>query len=144
MQRIETLHRPLNDSQPFQHQVTSLAILIVDHLNVEFLQAVGAEGVVAPLSRLAAWIGSTFSQPPEGAKGIIGGIYAVYSVRSEAGAAHRAGSRGAEVLERAGIDLEDLPAGLESLAQRAADSLDELCGCISFLTPLDQPASPAG
>jgi hypothetical protein len=33
----------------------------------------------------------------------MGGLYAVYSVRSEAGGAHRAGSRASEVLERAGL-----------------------------------------
>lgn len=142
-QRIATLHRPLNDSQPeFQHQVTSLAILIVDHLNVEFLQAVGAEGEGGPLSRLVAWISSTFSLADEDAKDIIGGVYAVYSIRSKV-ATHRAGSSGVEALERAGIDLDDLPAGFESLAQRAAKSLDELCGRINSLTSLDQLVSPA-
>jgi hypothetical protein len=136
-QRIAALHKPLNDSQPeFQHQVTSLAILIVDHLNVEFLQAVGAGGKGRPLNRLATWISSTFSMTPEDAKDSIGGIYAVYAIRSKV-ATHRAGSSGAEALERAGIDLDDLPAGFESLAQGIAESLDELCCHINALTPLD-------
>ncbi len=126
-QRIETLHTPLADSLPaFQQQVTSLAILLVDHLNIDFLKAVEAPSSGGPLKRLAEWLASAFSLSEPDAKSILRGFYAVYSIRSEAGGAHRASSRASEVLDRAGIDLDDLPAGFESLANLAADSLDEL------------------
>jgi len=126
-QRIETMHAPLNDSLPeFQHQVTSLAILIVDHLNIEFLKAVGAPAKGSTLSRLALWLASELGLSEAEAKDIIGGLYAVYSVRSEAGGAHRAGSRASEVLARAKIDLDDLPTGFEALARMAGESLEEL------------------
>ncbi|MGE5527388.1 MAG: hypothetical protein ACM3Q9_01840 [Methanosarcina sp.] len=126
-QRIETLHTPLTDSLPaFQQQVTSLAILLVDHLNIDFLKAAEAPPDGGPLKRLAEWLGSEFSLSEADAKNILRGFYAVYSIRSEAGAAHRAGSRASEVLDRAGISLENLPVGFESLAHLAADSLDEL------------------
>jgi hypothetical protein len=75
------------------------------------------------------------------AKDLIAGFYAVYSVRSEAGGAHRASSRAAEVLERAEIDPDALAEGFESLALRAADSLDGLAEALEGLAPLeDQPA----
>ena len=54
--KARTLHKPLNNSEPaFEHQVTTLAILVVDHINSEFFTAVEArEG--PELNRLANWI----------------------------------------------------------------------------------------
>jgi hypothetical protein len=133
-QRIETLHTPLNDSQPeFQQQVTSLAILIVDHLNAAFLNKVDAPKGEGQLKRLADWLAFELSLSDTEAKEILRGCYAVYSIRSEAGGAHRASGRASEVLDRAGIDLDDLPAGFESLAHLVADSLNELHARLSGL-----------
>jgi hypothetical protein len=142
-QRIETLHTPLNDSAPaFQHQVTSLAILLVDSLNPEFLKAANAPEDGGGLSRLAGWLEQTFGLAPDDAKDEIGGLFAVLAIRSSGGGAHRAGSRAPEVLERAGIDLDNLSEGFEKLAQLAADSLVRVCDRLRSL-PSRSPAGPA-
>jgi hypothetical protein len=140
-QRVAALHTPLTDSFPeFQQQVTSLAILLVDHLNAAFFKAVDASDGVT-LNGLAQWLASTFELADEEAKDEIGGLYAVLSVRSSGGGAHRAGSQAPEVLARAGIDVESLPEGFEVLANRAADSLTRLQQRLQTLDPITPESS---
>lgn len=126
-ERIRVLHTPLNDSlAAFQHQVTSLAILLVDHINAGFFKAAGAPTEGSSLARLAGWLASTFELAEEDAKDVIGGLYAVLAIRSSGGGAHRAGSKATQVLERAEIDIHALSAGFEALCHRVADSLVDL------------------
>lgn len=134
-QRVRTLHKPLNSSEPaFQHQVTTLAILVVDHINSEFFKAVEArEG--QGLNRLANWIAETQKIELDKAKEIIGGLYAVLAIRSSAGGAHRAGERAMSTLERSKIDPSDLPAGFDSLVRSATASIERLGEILRGLQP---------
>jgi hypothetical protein len=135
-QRMRSLHQPLNNSEPaFQHQVTSLAILVADHLNSDFFSAVEAPMGSAGLNRLAEWLESVLSVSREEARDMIGGLYAVQAIRSSAGGAHRAGDRTLATLERAGIDPHALPAGFEQLAVRAAEAIDRVREAITGLPP---------
>lgn len=137
-ERIRALHAPLNNSAPaFQHQVTTMAILIGDHLSSTFFDKVKAP---APgrggLTRLAEWIERDTDRSHEDARALIGGLFAVQSIRSST-TAHRAGTGSAKAMERAGIEADDLPEGFELLARGAADSLQALADVIKGLPPLE-------
>jgi hypothetical protein len=135
-QRLKTLRTPLNSSLPaFQYHVTTLAILVVDHLSSEFFAGVAAPKGSSSLNRLAEWLESACQLDRGAARDLIGGLYAVQAVRSEAGAAHRAGETAGAVLERAGIDPEDLPAGFERLALGVVAALETVRQKISELPP---------
>jgi hypothetical protein len=142
--RIQTLHTPLNSSLPaFQHQITTLAILIADHLNSDFFSAVGAPAAEGSLNRLAGWLQAVLDVSREEAREVIGGLFAVQAIRSSGGGAHRAGEGGNAALERAQIDMDDLPDGFERLAQRAAESLDNVRDTLNSLPPLARDAQSA-
>lgn len=132
--RVRTLRVPLNPSLPaFQDQVTTLAIMVTEHLNADFLKAAGAPAGQGTLSRLAAWLQAETKAPAEDAKAMIGGLYAVQAIRSKAGGAHRGGSSGQEALARAEIDLDNLPAGFERLVVRVTDSLEAVADVLEGL-----------
>jgi hypothetical protein len=133
--RLGAMHTPLNSSLPaFQQQVTSLAILVGDHVNADFLTTVGVPKGGSPLNRMAEWLEGALSVSREQARDLIGGLYAVQAIRSEAGAAHRAGERANEVLSRAGVDPDDLPAGFDTLAEGAARSIENVRDALRSLS----------
>lgn len=134
--RVQTLRVPLNPSLPaFQDQVTTLAIMVTEHLNTDFLKAAGAPAEQGTLSRLAAWLQAETKATAEDAKAMTGGLYAVQAIRSKAGGAHRGGSSGIAALARAEIDLDDLPAGFEQLVVRVTDSLEAVAEILEGLNP---------
>jgi hypothetical protein len=139
VQRINALHVPLNRSAAaFQQQITNLAILLVDHLNKGFLDAVQAKRADGQLNRLATWLSDVLDCAFEDAKALIGGLYAVYSIRSSVGS-HRAGERGQDALARSEIHETDLQRGFEALCDRARDSLIEIRDALRSLRPTNQP-----
>lgn len=82
--RVRTLRVPLNPSLPsFQDQVTTLAIVVTEHLNLDFLEAAGAPSGEGTLSRLAAWLQAETKAAKEDARAMIGGLYAVRAIRSK-------------------------------------------------------------
>lgn len=132
--RVRTLRVPLNASLPgFQDQVTTLAITAVEHLNSDFFAAAGSPSGQGSLAKLASWLqGSTGAEPVD-AKAMIGGLFAVQAIRSKAGGAHRGGEAGIEALERAGIDLDDLPGGFGRLVDKVTESLDAVAEVLESL-----------
>ncbi len=122
-ERLEAMHVPLNSSLPaFQHQVTSLAILVADHLNSGFFDAVGAPSGQGSLNRLAEWLEHSLRVSRDEAREKIGGLYAVQAIRSSTGA-HRVGDDAIPALERAGIDRDELPTGFERLVAGATEAI---------------------
>lgn len=137
--RARTLRVPLNASMPaFQDQVATLAIVVGEHLNGDFFKAADAPAGQGSLSRLAAWLQKVTGGSEQEAKEMIGGLFAVQSIRSKAGGAHRAGSSGLEALARSDIDLDNLPAGFERLIIRVTESLEAVAGVIEGL-PRENP-----
>lgn len=137
--RVRTLRVPLNASLPaFQDQVTTLAIMVTEHLNLDFFKAAGAPSGQGTLSRLAGWLQAETNTADKDAKAMIGGLYAVQAIRSKAGGAHRGGSSGIEALARAEIDLDDLPTGFEQLVVRVTDGLEAVAGVLEGLAPKTQ------
>jgi hypothetical protein len=135
--RARTLRVPLNPSLPaFQDQITTLAIVLNEHLNLDFLNAAGAPTASGTLARLAGWLEAVTTSTAEEAKEMIGGLFAVQAIRSKAGGAHRGGTAGLEALARSEIDLDDLPGGFERLVLRASESLEAVATTVEGLTPL--------
>ncbi|MEJ7798195.1 MAG: hypothetical protein WKF42_06820 [Solirubrobacteraceae bacterium] len=132
--RVRTVRVPLNPSLPaFQDQVTTLAIMVTEHLNAGFFEAAAAPAGPRTLSRLAAWLQAETNCGAEDANETIGGLYAVQATRSKAGGAHRGGSSGIEALARAEIDLDDLPAGFEQLVVSVTHSLEAVANVLEGL-----------
>jgi hypothetical protein len=109
----------------FAEQVRSLALLVVDHLNPDFLAAADAPVSDGPLNRLALLVQALSSRSTEDAKQIVGGLFAVQAIRSTV-VVHRTGPKASEALERAGISEHDLPRGFVRLLDRAAVSIEEI------------------
>lgn len=121
---INALRVPPNPSmEAFIHQIGPLALLVVDHLNPEFLRAANAPGAEGTLNRLAFLIRDLVGTTDAEAKKMIGGLYAIQAIRSTL-VVHRAGEKAAKALERAGIHSYDLREGFRDLVERAAVSIE--------------------
>src|SRR5207249_4920894 len=82
-QSIRVLRIPANASvDAFAQQVRSLAILVVDHLNPDFLKAMQAPSADGSLNRLALLIRDLAHIDEVAAKDLIGGLYAVQDRKS--------------------------------------------------------------
>lgn len=121
---IRVLRIPANDSlTAFLDQVRPLALLVVDHINSDFLAATGiTASKEGTLNRLAEVVSVLADKSFDDAKDIIGGLYAVQAVRSNL-SAHRTGRKANDTLDRAGISRFDLPAGFEQLVRNAAAAI---------------------
>lgn len=124
-QSVAVLRTPANNSlAAFQEQLRVLAILVVDHINSEFLTAAGADkgGGEGTLARLTKIVASTKRASETEAKELIGGLFAVQALRSNL-SAHRTGAEAERALARANISLGRLPQGFDALVDRACDAV---------------------
>lgn len=115
--RRQATHGP-----PFQEQVLTLAVWLVDHLRASTLDAAGAPAKDGAINRTAALCAQLRGVTEEEAKNGLAGLYAVYNIRSHV-AAHRTGDQARRTLERAGIAEDGLRAGFGRLAGLAKDAL---------------------
>lgn len=130
-QRAGALHVPTNASlSAFQEQLTRLAVVTVEHLSTPFLDAVDAPQADGSLARLAEWLASATGRTVTDARDVLGGLYAVQALRSSM-AAHRAGERARDALARAGVALDDLPAGFARLVAGGTAAISAVAGALS-------------
>jgi hypothetical protein len=131
VQSISVLRIPSNSSMDaFAQQIRPLALLVVDHLNPEFLRAANAPEAEGTLNRLALMIRDRSDIDEAGAKELIGGLYAIQAIRTTL-SAHRTGARADEALARAQISIHDLPAGFVRLVEGAVQSIRRLIDQLS-------------
>jgi len=132
--RVQTLRVPRNGALPaFQNEVTTLAILLIEHLNGDFFTAVGSHSGQS-LARLTDWLQAATGRSEAEAKDMIGGLFAIQAIRSKAGGAHRGGTGGIEAMARAGIDNENLGAGFDQLVIGAVTSLEQIASVLESLS----------
>lgn len=125
-QTIEALRIPANGSMDaFAEEVRALALLVVEHLNSDFLTTAEAPAADGTLNRLALLLADLRGIDAEQARELIGGLYAVQALRSTI-VAHRTGERADAALQRAEISRTNLVAGFMRLAERAATSIDAI------------------
>jgi hypothetical protein len=123
VQSIDVLRIPANSSMDaFVQQIRALALLVVDHLNPAYLNAVRAPAADGTLNRLALMIRDRAGIDEAAAKDRIGGLYAIQAIRTTV-SAHRTGAKAEEALARAQISIHDLPAGFVRLVEGAVQSV---------------------
>jgi len=130
-QSISVLRIPANSSMDaFVQQIRALALLVVDHLDPDFLHAVRAPAADGTLNRLALMIRDRAGLDEAAAKDLIGGLYAIQAIRTTL-SAHRTGTKADEALARAQITIHDLPAGFVRLVEGAVRSIRGLIDWLS-------------
>jgi hypothetical protein len=130
-QSISVLRIPANSSMDaFVQQIRVLALLVVDHLNPEFLRAVNAPAGDGSLNRLVLMIRDRAGLDEAAARDLIGGLYAIQAIRTTL-SAHRTGTKADEALARAQISIHDLPAGFVRLVEGPVRSIRRLIDLLS-------------
>ena len=120
---ISALRLPANDSMDaFIGQLSPLSLLTVEYLNPDLLNAAGAPKAEGTLNRLAGLLQEIQELGEPEAKDLIGGLYAVQSLRSSL-VAHRASARSRRDLERAEISTHDLREGFDRLVRKVTMSI---------------------
>jgi hypothetical protein len=122
--KIETLRVPANGSMDaFADELATLALLVVEHLDVDFLTAADAPAGDGTLARLALLVAQLRGIGVEQGRELIGGLFAVQTLRSTV-VVHRTGEKAEAALQRAEISRTNLIAGFIRLAERAAASIE--------------------